>query len=175
MCMLNDPVGYDEADKNDWRWTPARGLLRAAAYGTFSSAVLVAVLAPLAWFLPLFLMNWFLRGAVAFGIAWILFGVIQRRAGMVGWPITAMVIGLTSIVLVLHHVIFAIQGLPVFFFLWRSPVVWETLTEQGWFSLGTFVVINMSSFIAVAFCSALCHFGRPGAGTFVSFLTFGRW
>jgi hypothetical protein len=106
---LNDPIGYEE-ERGDLEWTPLGGLLRGARHGLVAAGVLAAALIPLAAYLPYMIAPLWLRGPLAFGLAWLLSQVVQRGAGMVGLPCSALAFGLTALVLASNHVVFALCG-----------------------------------------------------------------
>jgi hypothetical protein len=93
-------------------WTPAKGMLRGASYGGIAALVIIILLAPLALWLPYFLIPGILRGAWAFGITWLLLKIVERASGMVGPLNTLVVVHLTVLILLSHHLIFALHGVP---------------------------------------------------------------
>ncbi len=102
---LEPPPGVDE-------WTASSGARRAIAGGALAALVIAAVLAPVALRLPYLLLPGLLRGAWAFGITWVLMKSIERASGMVGALNAALGISLAALVLLSHHLIFAIHGVP---------------------------------------------------------------
>ena len=155
MVSLSDPVGYGE-DEEGPEWTPGRGLVRAAVHGAIATVLLAAVLSPAAWYVPLLTMHWGLGAAIAFGVAWILFGVVQRAAGMVGAAVTALAIVFTLLVLISQNAIVAVHGIPT------SKGV---IASLAWISPVGFVVSRLASFVTVAFCAALRHDGGADGET----------
>ncbi len=111
MGTLNEPMGYEEA-RREVAWTPLRGLVRGALHGLVAAVVFGALLALLAAYVPYMIIPWWLRVPLAFGVACLLFKVVQRGAGMGGWPCTVLALALTGLVLVSNHVVFALQGVP---------------------------------------------------------------
>ena len=163
MKTLNDPVpGYEEDDD----WTPKGGLRRAIWRGTIVAVILAGLLAPAAYYVPQLLLGGILRAALGFAVAWILFGVVQRAAGMVGGRCSALSIALAVGVLLSNHIVFAIHGVP---------------TNQGgpllgwwfWFDPRVLGLYNGIALIGVAGCACLRHSGGADAGTLVEILTRG--
>jgi hypothetical protein len=167
MKTLNDPVPMDDA--GDPNWSPRTGLVRAAGRGAVVSLVLAVLSVPLAWYFPGFLLNLWVRMVLAFGLAWVMFGVVQRAAGMVGAPCTALAVIFTIVVLVSQHVVFALHGVPT---LHGTLIGWQWLTLTA---LGT---CNFSATIGIWACGLLCH---SGAGDFdllawiMNLRVWGRW
>ena len=110
MRTLNDPPGDEDVRADDW--TPAIGLRRGVVYGLIAAVVLALLLEPLAHHLPYMVLILWLRGPLAFGLAWILFQVVHRAAGMEDPRCSALVLGLTTLVLLSHHLVFAVEGVP---------------------------------------------------------------
>jgi hypothetical protein len=155
MVALNDPIGYDEDRPEREKWTPAQGLRRGALFGLIAMVVIILLLAPVAVYAPYVLIAWLPRSAIAFVVAWILFSVVQRAAGMAGWMVTALAVTLTLVVLLSHHVVFRIHSVPT-----------HTGAPSGWESLHplTLVGLNLLPLILVGFCAALRHRGDGGLG-----------
>lgn len=109
--MLNDPVGYDERG-DEPEWTPARGLQRAAVYGGGLALGLALLSIPILAWAPYMLVMLWMRVPVAFGLAALLFRVVHMTAGMAGPACTALALGLTAVVLALHHVPLIQLGVP---------------------------------------------------------------
>ena len=161
MRTLNDPVGGDENPADDAEWTPQIGLRRAALRGAILCVVLCALTGLLAWFLPAVTINIYLRSFLAFVVAWLLFSLVQDAAGFVGFPVSAIAIGYTLIVLISHHVIFALHGVPstkgvMIGSIWLDPLV--------------LFGVNFGPLGAIAFATALCHRGVPGGGVLTDLL-----
>lgn len=139
-------------------WTPGRGLRRAILLGGFWSIVAAALLAVIAWFAPALLFNALLRAFVAFGVAWLLFGIVQSAAGMVGgW--CSFIAGTFSLaVMVSNHFVWAIHGAPI-------GDTGETLVGFAeWFNPAALLVLNLWSAIGIGACALICHNGQPGPG-----------
>jgi hypothetical protein len=153
MVALNEPLGHDEDHRERDNWTPGRGLLRGTIFGLFATLVIILLLAPVAVYFPYVLIMWPLRCAIAFVVAWILFSVVQRAAGMTGIPVTAAVLALVVLVLVSHHVIFAINGVPT-----RSG----SATGMVWLHPLTLFLQNVAPLVAVGLCAAFRHRGDDG-------------
>lgn len=159
MRTLNDPVEYDNGPHADW--TPTRGLVRGVIWGSVAALVITVLSAPIAIFAPHVLIIWLPRTAIAFAVAWILFGVVQRAAGMVGVPITAMVIGLTLLVLASHHFMFAVYGVPT-----------TRGLSTGWEWVGpvTLLFVNIGPLVGIAACTALRHSGGADSSVLADIL-----
>lgn len=111
MRTLNDIPG-DESQADDAEWTPEIGERRAVIRGLLAAGLLALLLAPLTLVAPALVFPWHMRTVIAFGVAWVLFSVVQRAAGMVSVKINGLAIGLTLLVLLSTHVVFAIFGTP---------------------------------------------------------------
>ncbi|MBU0638592.1 MAG: hypothetical protein KKB50_06985 [Planctomycetes bacterium] len=165
MKTLNDPLGWDDQDdQDDEDWTPAKGMLRAAAFGV-PTAVLLAGLTMLgAYYVPVLFLNMLLRTALAFAIAWILFGVVQRSAGMVGYSCTALAIVLTLLVLCSHNVVFALHGIGT---------VSTTTANWEWLHPFALLAVNIVPLIGVIACALMRHSGAGGDNVLAEILNMG--
>jgi hypothetical protein len=141
-------------------WTPQQGLVRAAIWGVGTAAVLAALLAPVAWFAPAILMSLLVRIVLGVALVWILLGTVQSAGGFAGWPITALGIILSALVLASNHVVFAVHGVPGH----DGPVA-----GWGWLQLPVLGVVNAGPLFAVCAVAVLCHRGVPG-GALTDFL-----
>lgn len=142
-------------------WTATRGIMRGATYGFITMLFLCAATCTLAWFLPLLTLAGALRTAIAFGSAFVLFRVVQRTAGMVGWPCTALAIVYSLIIMFSHHVVFAINGVP------NSKGVsvgWQ------WCSPMLLLFVNFMPIVAIGLCAAFCHRGGFASAELLSLL-----
>lgn len=133
-------------------WTPWRGIVRAALWGSVTTVALSLILSVFAWYAPGVLLAVFLRAFLALGIAWLMFGVVHRASGVTGWPLTGLAIGLSLVVLVSNHVVFAVHGVPT-----RTGTVigWEWLTPSVLFA------VNVIPLVAIILAAVLCHRGVP--------------
>ena len=126
---LNDPVGYEQSTGDEW--TPERGLRRGAAWGASAALTLGVLLGLLAVWLPLVLIPTALRLPLTLALTWLIMRVVQRGAGMVGRRCTIIAVSLVLAILLSHHVIFALVGVPMTAFTleswWLFPM---TLVEQ---------------------------------------------
>jgi hypothetical protein len=152
MRTLNDMPEEDNPQSVP-AWTPALGLMHGAAWGLVTCLVLIAILTPLAWYVPLMVLQWLLRAAIGFGSAWILFGVIQRKAGFAGWAVTGLAVAYTLLVLFSHHV----------------------LTGLGLLAPPVMIAQDLTALGAVGVCAALRHTGSAGGGTLLDILTQSVW
>ncbi len=139
-------------------WTPGRGLRRAIMLGALWSIVLAALLAVIAWLAPIILLNAVVRAFVAFGIAWLLFGVVQDAAGMVGGWCTFIAVALSLATMVSNHLVWAIHGGPI-------DECGETIIGLSvWFHPAALILVNLASAIGIGACALMCHHGQPGPG-----------
>lgn len=144
-------------------WTPARGLLRALAWGVLVAVLVAILLSMIAWYAPTLLVNWLLRAFIALLVAWVLFSVIHGAAGMVGWPCTLMVIVLALLVMLSNHVVFAWNGVPT---------TKGTLAGPLWLDPTVLLIQNLSTLIGVGGCAALRHSGGADWKTLRDLLMF---
>lgn len=105
---LDKPVGWDEREEDDW--TPARGYCDGLVRGVAGAIVLALGLWPLAACLPYMVLIWWLRSALVFGLTYVMLCIVQRGAGMIGNGVSAIAVGLATLVLLSHHIIFAHYG-----------------------------------------------------------------
>ena len=165
MKTLNDPVpGYEEDDD----WTPKGGLRRAIVRGTVTAAILAGALALVGYYVPELIINWRLRAALGFVVAWILFGVVQRAAGMIGGHCSALAVGLAVAVLLSNHVVFAIHGVP-------TSQATPFIGWRYWFAPGVLGFYNASGLLAVAGCALLRHSGNADARNLLDILNGCIW
>lgn len=164
MKTLNDPVPMDDAA--DENWSPRTGLMRAAVRGAVVSLVLALLSVPLAWYFPGFLLNFWVRMVLAFGLAWIMFAVVQKAAGMVGAPCTALAVAFTIVVLVSQHVVFALHGVPTL----HGMVI-----GRQWLSLAAVGTCNFSATIGIWACALLCHSGGTDSGLLAWIMNLRVW
>lgn len=149
MPSFNEPTGWNEANTaNDW--TPARGLARGAGHAMIAVVPLVLLTGLVARFAPPILLDMYLRCASGFFITLILLVVIQRAAGMTGWPCTALAILGTLVVLLSHHVVWAISGVPTT----HGPI-----GGLAWLAPMTLLVTNWLAGLGITFAAALGHNG----------------
>jgi hypothetical protein len=158
MGTLNEPLGWQDEDDKHGDWTPAIGLRRAVVYGLITSLLLVGILSLLAWLAPAFFSALWLRVAVGFAVAWALFGVVQRAAGMVGWLCTGLAVGLAALTLILPDTLALLAG--------------ANGAAQDDLAVGEVVLLVLTyralpSLIGILICAVLCHNGA-GIGALVS-------
>jgi len=170
---LNEPVGYEE--RVEVEWSPATGLRRGLAHGLAFAVVLIVVLWPVAAGLPYLLLPWILRAVAAFGIAYVLFIVVQRAAGMASPMVTALVIGLTGLVLFAQHIAFACHGVAeppdegmsgVGIVVFPAQMVGRWVSQRGgeligwgWLHPCVLLWVNLGPALGVGFVVALRHRG----------------
>jgi hypothetical protein len=150
MPALNKPTGW-KPEEPSHEWSPAQGLGRAAAAGLITAIVLVMFTGLVAALAPLIVLNGYVRAAGAFLITLILLARVQRVAGMAGWPCTALAVGLALLVLLSHHVCFALFGVQL-----RDGV----LRGAVWLSPATLLVANYLALVGVGFGAVLGHRGH---------------
>lgn len=136
-------------------WTPRQGLRRALVWGLLTAGVIAGLTDLVAWYSPITMQHLLLRTALAFVGSWVLFAVVHRAAGMVGGACSALVLVLMGLVLVSHHAVFAIHGVPtrdggllIGWVVWLNPLV-----------LG--FISGLPLLIGGGPCAAYCH--RHGA------------
>lgn len=144
-------------------WTPGQGLVRAAVWGTGTAIFLAALLAPVAWFAPVVLTTLLVRIVLGIVLVAILLGVAQNTAGFTGWPVTALGIILSGLVLASHHVVFALHGVPT-----RTGA----LIGWTWLEPSVLGTLNVGPMFAVCAVAMLCHRGVP-TGLLSDFLMSG--
>lgn len=165
VSPVDEPADLDQANRHD-DWTPAKGLVRGSVRGSLVALVLVSLLASVAWYVPHVLLNPWVRGSLAFFIAWVLFGVVQRAAGMVGAHCSAIAIGLALLVMLSHHVVFAIHGVATGD---GIAIGWE------WFHPWALTLVNLTAMVGIAMCTLMRHRGEGGARWLAEILGSGIW
>ena len=140
-----------------------RGALHGILWGLVVAIVLTLILAPIARYAPFLLTSALLRVAFAFLITWLLFSVVHEAAGMAGPLTTAIVICLSLVVMLSHHVVWAIWGVPG---VEGTVIGWST-----WFHPVVLFVHSVFWGIGMIGCWALCRRGVPGADLFSHVLT----
>lgn len=154
MSNLNQPSGWDEQAEEESEWTPARGLFRAAWRGGLVAIVLFLLLLPVAKYVPTMLGIIWLRVALGFALAWILSGVVQNAAGMVGWPCTALALALALLV-------GAATYAAMFFFSGAAASAGAT-PRPG--AEAAYAAAFLPMFLGMAIAAGICHRGSPGMG-----------
>ena len=139
------PGGESKVD-----WSPGIGMRRAVGWGGLCTAILILLSAPVAWYFPMVLSAALLRAFFAFLVAWILFGVTQRAAGMAGWPVTLLALAFSALVLISHHFVWFAHGFPstkgvVIGWVWLEPA--------------TIALVNMTAAIGLGACALMRHSG----------------
>lgn len=137
--------------RDEPEWTPARGMARGTMAGVLVAAGLGLAFYALAYGAPFVTLNFALRVAWSFGVTWIVFTVVQRAAGMVGWPVTILGVVLSMAVILASHAAYAQAGVPT-----RDGVVdgWAR-----WFHPWNLFVANLPTFIGVGVCAWREHEG----------------
>ncbi len=169
MAPLNDPTGFEEEVEDSW--TPAAGLRRGLVHGLVAGVILALAFGFFGVWLMGMVIPWHVRSAIAFGVGWIVFVVVQRAAGMVGRDVTALAAGLTVLSLFLQHGVFAVFGIvdPVDaagWFLFPVQIVRGMVGSEGgrligagWFHPLVLVAVNGLPTTGVIFAAALRHRG----------------
>jgi hypothetical protein len=93
-------------------WTPWQGIRRGLVWGFVAAVALGAVADVLAWYMPTFVINFWLRTAAGLLTMWVLFSAVHRAAGMTGPACTAIVVVLGMLIAGSQHIIFATHGVP---------------------------------------------------------------
>jgi len=137
-------------------WSESRGLIKAAVWTFLAAAIAAALMWPVCAVAPTILFHWMIRSATAFLLAWVLFGIAQNAASFVGWPVSAIAIGGTLLALFSNHVVVSIYG---------YPSINGTLGGWLWCDVPVLLILNIPSFVAIAFCTALRHDGDGDAST----------
>lgn len=166
MPVTLDYARSQEPEPLDEECSIRRALPRALLRGSIWVVVLVALTLPAAIYLPLLVLNGWLRVAIAFGVAWILIGAVQTGAGTVGWWCDALTAFLTACVLFSHHVVFALHGVQLrdgshVGLMWLAPYVLARL--------------NFVPAVAIAVCLWISHDGRPDGSFIVDVLKQRAW
>lgn len=131
-------------------WTPARGVIGALSGGVATLVVMGAPAAVLAWYLPSWALQVWLRLAAASATVWVGYMIVHRMAGMTGPLCTSVVVAVVIAIILVQHVIFAIHGVPT-----KSGMM------VGWAFLSPTVlgVMNGIPSIGIAFGVWLWHDG----------------
>jgi hypothetical protein len=152
MRTLNDPIVIEPAKPAE-EWTAACGLRRAALWGTVAAIAVALAVAPLAYYAPTVILNLYVRAAMTFAIALIMFSVVQRCAGMVGLAPSALAVGFTLAILYSNHVVFA----------WHGVVLRDGATSGSiWLHPMLFLTLNVPALVVLVITTVLCHNGGGG-------------
>jgi hypothetical protein len=153
MSDLNRPTGCDERTSDVPEWTPARGLRRAAGRGMITAVILILLLLPIAKYAPPLLNLSWLQIALGFALTWILLGVVQNAAGIVGWPCTGLGCGFALLVLAAAHVAEALFAAPS-----ANPSSLSSIPAVA------HALFYLPTFLGMIIAAMLCHRGTLGAG-----------
>lgn len=132
-------------------WTWIRGLGRGIFWALTASAILAGILDVLAACVPSFLLNFWVRMALAFFVSWILFAVVHRTSGMAGTACSAVVVLAAAAVFLSQHFVFAAYGVPTSA---GRPLIGDVWLEPP-FILAT----NISTCLGLLIACTLCHEG----------------
>ena len=147
------------------RWTPMKGIRRAAVAGFVVSVVLSVVVGVLAAYAEALMMNAYFLTAFTVFIAWCLFLVIQSAAGMVGRVCTAMAVGYTMLILLTRNAVWAELGA-------RGGENYELISGWDfWFHPIALLFMFLFPAIGLIFSSWLFRDGTPGSDFFGSILS----
>lgn len=151
--------------KNDSQieWTWARGMRRATGWATLAALVMAAGLGVAARYWPILVLNVWVRLLLAFLVAWLLFAVVHRTAGMAGGPCTAEVVVLTAAVFLSQHWVFATYGVPT--------VAGRLITGNVWFDPTMIMATESTACVGLVFAVMLCHDGGSVWRTVVDMLS----
>lgn len=151
---LDDPILDASDDIDGAEWTPWKGIRRAAPRAFALSIFLSLVTMPVAYFFPLMLTQFYLRVAFSFIATWAMLAYVERCSGTVHWACTSLAVGLVILVLISHHAVWAIHGVPSY----RT-----TATIIGWRAwMNPFSVLMISGWplvIGGGFSTILHHLG----------------
>ena len=153
---VSEPEPDHGAQRAGDDWSEARGLIKAAVWTLFAAAIAAALMWPVCAIAPTILFHWMIRAATAFLLAWVLFGVAQHAASFVGWPVSAIAIGGALLALFSNHVVVAVYG---------YPSINGMVAGWLWCDVRVLLILNIPSFVAIAFCTALRHDGGGDTST----------
>ncbi len=155
--------------KNSKRWTPMIGLRNSIICGTIAAIILSLLLALIANSTPpTLIFNFYLRVALSFVIAWILFSIIHASAGMTSSIYTAWAIILSAAVMVSNH--FA-MAYPLLDTPSLTEGTGERFADARWLDLGFIFITNIPCYLGIGFCALLSNNGVPGPDFASRFLT----
>lgn len=163
---LNEPLGYQQSPDDEW--TPEKGFRRGAMWGVTAALAVGVLLGLLALWRPLVLIPTALRMPLTLALTWFLMRVVQRGAGMVGRRCTLIAVSLVLAILLSHHVIFALVGVPMASFTleawWLFPMTLVEpvfavqsgrLTGWRWFHPYVLLALNAVPFVIGAGLAAM--------------------
>ena len=151
MALLNDPPGWDEYLAKEKAWTPAIGMRRGALWGGLAAAILAAVAGFLSYKAPLLAIIIYYRVAFGFVAMWIIIGIVQRSAGMVGWPCTGAAVGLSLLVFLVERAVIATFASGSFS-PWGVTLIWDQPLET--------MLLMLPMVGGMAGAGAVCHGGN---------------
>ena len=125
-------------------WTPQQGLRRALLWGSAAALGIGLVSGVVAWFASRITLHWLLRGAIAYGVGWLLFRVVHWAAGMAGGLCTGLVVVLAVLVMLSHHVVWTVHGI------WTDTGV--PAAGLTWLEPSTLLVLNIPTFVGLVLC-----------------------
>lgn len=137
-------------------WTPARGMAKSLVVGGAAATGLAMVLYALAYVAPVLTLNFALRTAFSFAVAWLLFRVVQDAAGMVGWWSTGLTLVLTAGVFLATHAAYAAAGVPTG---GRGNLPAMVDGYEAWFNPWTLLMCNLSTCVGAGVCAWREHDG----------------
>lgn len=161
--------GYSKPEERRCRWTPIRGIIKALWQGPVVATIFAIVFIPVVIYAPMILFNGLLRAFIAFGLAWMMFGIVQDAAGMTGWFSSAWAIVLTLGVFLSHHLVAALTGVEI------VGSDGPPLAGAEWLNLGWIVVVNLVSLIGIGAAAMICHTGAPGGSVGGDILSMRLW
>ncbi|MFH1418981.1 MAG: hypothetical protein ABII12_11940 [Planctomycetota bacterium] len=148
-----DEVHNQDAEEVDGYedWTPTRGLLGGFLTTLLVALVFAAVQGLLTYYAPRLTINGLLNAFGCFVLTWVLFAVMHRVSGQIGWIVTLLVVVLACLVIASKHIVLAQHGI---------------LTDRGeliagwqWLHPMTIYTTNLIGWIGVAAGAALCRKG----------------
>ena len=138
-------------------WTAWKGLRRGIQWSVVAAVLLAVPLGFLAAYLPLLVLNFWLRWSLAFLVGWILFAVVHRASGMAGAASTTIAVLAAAAVFLSQHFVFAACGV----LLTNGKLV----SGEIWLDPMMIASTNMSTAIGLLFATLLC---RDGGGIWQS-------
>lgn len=120
------------------RWTPGRGLARAALAGSGVAAALAVLLGLVAAGAPTILYHLVLRTAIAFGVCWLLLRTVEHFGGAGGWPFTTIAVVLSMLVMLSNFAASALAAGGM------------NAAQPSPTALGTFLALNLMTIVGIA-------------------------
>jgi hypothetical protein len=136
--------------------------------GLAAAVVISLALLPIAVFAPILLLHPILRAAFTVVVTFVVFGVVQSAAGMIGSPITAIAAFYSALAMLSNHVVWAFCGAPV-------GASGQIIVGSYWFTWDALGLLSLFVAIPLIFCTAICRDGVPGSDFFSYLCGLPRW